>query len=782
MTGGEPNGAEMNGAQQSLAPYHLQRALRTPIALPPPLPAAEGAGLVGDLVKALRRRWRVIAGTLLATMGVTTLYCTLSTPWYDGVATVLIEPKALQILNSPAPSAAQDALANTKYDYYQTQFSLLRSRTLAERVIRDLGLARDTRFTDTPVAADVPADAPLPQVLVNQYLHQLTVQPVRGTRLVALEFLATDATLAADVANAHARLFVKTGMERLYESTEQIRDFLQLKLKELQTRRQEAEGKLLKFQSEHNMLPVDLSKDAESERFMELNRRLTGAEAERIALEAQFDLVQKRDFDSLPAVLANPLIQKLREAYDRLEVEHALLAAKFRPTYPKLQQLSGQLAHARAMLRDETVKVVSGIEATYLAAKGTAEQLKSELASQRDALLGRKDAEGEFLTLARDVETTRALYDNLLARLKDLTIAGSADASNISIAEPAVPALRPAFPPATLYLILSAIAGLVLGTGLAFLREAFDQGIKDGQDLRRATGLGTLAVVPDYDQPLVGSARLRLRRRLGRTRRRALDTWKRLGYLAFGNDAGAPPPPLGRPPFLLGNGTMPPRAEPYRTLRTALLLAPVAPQAIVITSSGASEGKSTTAVNTAAALARCGATVLLIDGDLRLPRCHQALGLPIGPGLTDFLAGEVSEAPIVSTHVDNLSFLPAGHAVPNTAELLAAEPMSAFLRAMREQFNFIIIDTPPILAVSDGLLLANLADGVVLVAQRGKSRHDRLRITLERLHQTGARILGVVLNRGGIDMEYTSYRQTMRKVVGTTKPRTSRSTSPQVHC
>src|SRR5262245_8634358 len=771
MNGGEP----MNDTTRSLAPYHLQRALRH--ALPAPASAEAGEqGLVTDLLNALFRRWRVIASTVMLLVGATTFYCLFTTPWYMGDATVLIEPKTLQVLNSPSqPTPAQDALANTKYDYYQTQFSLLRSRQLVERVIRELGLAHDKRFTATPLPANAPADAPIPPAMVSQDLKQLPVLPVRGTRLVDIQFLATDATLAASVANAHARLFVKVGMERLYESTEQIRDFLQTKLVELQDRRQEAESKLLKFQSEHNLLPLDISKAAATERFMALNRRLTAAEAERITLEAQYQLVQKHEYDSLPAVLASPLIQKLREDYDRLDVEHALMAAKFRPTYPKLQQLSGQLAHAQAMLREETTKVVDGIQANYLAAQGTVDQLKEELAAQRATLLERKDVEGEFLTLTRDVETTRALYDNLLARLKDLTVAGSADASNITITEPAMPALNPAWPTTKLFLLLSTVVGLVLGTGLAFLYEALDRRVHDTRDLARATGLGMLAVVPDYDKPLLGSFKNRVRRTVSRSRRQALDSWKRLGHMAFGNDAAVLPSPLGTPPFLLGNGTMPPRAEAYRTLRTALLLAPASPQALVITSAGASEGKSTTAINVAAALARCGATVLLIDGDLRLPRCHQALDTPVGPGLTDFLAGELPEAPIGPTHVDNLSFLPAGRTVPNTAELLASEPMAAFLRQMREQWNFIVIDSPPLLAVSDGLLLASLADGVVLVAQRGKSRQDRLRVALERLQRVGARSLGVVLNRGGSDDEYTDYRRIVRKVVGSGRKRPSRT-------
>jgi capsular exopolysaccharide synthesis family protein len=762
----------MNSIPQTIAPHfqHLARPLPRSVQAPP----EPASGPLQELAIILRRRWRVIAGTVLVVLGATGLYCRLATPWYEGQATILIEPKALQVLNGQDQGGAEGALTSTKYDYYATQFQLMRSPTLAERVIRELDLGHDAHFTaGLPPAATTPgANGAIPPALVNAYLKNLTVLPFRGTRLVALQYLSTNAQLAADVANAHARLFVAGGLERLYAATEQVRDFLTKKLTELQDRRQEAEVKLLKFQSAHNLLPIDLTKDAASERFMELNRRLTAAEAERMTLEAQYDVVQRHAYDSLPAVLTSPLIQKIREEYDRLDVEHSLLAQKFRPTYPRLRQLSGQLAHAREQLHDESAKVAASVEASYLAAKGTVEQLKTELDAQREALLGRKDTEGEFLALTRDVETTRALYDSLLTRVKDLSIAGSAEASNISLAEPAVPASSPAIPTTKLYLLLGFVTSLVLGGGLAFVRDSMDRTIRDAADLHRATGLRTLAIVPDFSIPMFATPVILARRRVKNARRRLKYGWRRIGEMAFGLEATHPMAAgLMPPPLLLGNGVMPLRAEPYRTLRTALLLGSgTAPQAILVSSAGAAEGKTTTAVNVAAALARCGASVLLIDADLRLPRCHLALETASEPGLTDFLSGRLASEPIVPTHVDNLSFLPAGSLVDNPAELLTSEAMSAMLRGARERFNFIVIDSAPLLAVSDGYLLGNLADGVLVVAESGRSRHDRLRVALQRLYQSGATPLGLVLNRGPVEQEYYGYRRTVRNTPGGASP------------
>ena len=765
-----PNGEEANMTdnRQPLAPYLMRPPRRWDATLPP---ENEG-GFVQDILGLLRRRWTVIAKTVGILFTLTVLYCVLVKPAYVGSTNVLIEGKGPEVLSGQDANAAQSpfnipASLGSKYDYYLTQFTLLQSPSLVRRVIEEQGLAKDAarwQVSYLPSWVKMPsflhvAPPPnpdngtgVPAPIVSQYLKQLTILPVRGTRLVSVQFMTPDPKLAAAVANAHAQLFVKAGLERLYESMDQIRTFLQTKLGELQTRMQEAETKLMKFQAAHNMLPIDLQKDVAGERLMDLSKRLTDAQGQLFALEAEYQIVERGNYDSLPAVLHSPLIQNLRENYDRLEVEHALLALKFRPTYPPLRQLSGQLDHAHKLLEQETAKVVKGVEAKYQASQATVAQLRNELEGQRKALLARKDVEGEFLALTSEVETTRALHDNLLARIKDLNVAGQSSLSNITVAEPAVPPQWPAFPATKLFLILSVATGLLLGTGIAFLSESADVTIRDARDMHRATGLGTLAVVPNFDGLLDDRKTFFSRAlKLGRT-------GSRNGH-ANGNGHAKPAADPASPPLLLGNGSVPPPAEAYRTLRTALLLSrAISPRVILVSSATGAEGKTTTAVNMAAALATCGAKVLLVDADLRQPRCHTALGLPPSPGLSDLLTGRVNTEP-VQTNVENLSLLPAGHPAANPTELLTSWLMCKLLQEARERFEFVVLDSPPVLAVSDGLLLANLADGVVFVAESGRSRQDDARLAIERVLQTGGVPVGVVLNRGRGDQGYYRYYQ-----------------------
>jgi capsular exopolysaccharide synthesis family protein len=687
----------------------------------------------------LGRRWKIIAATVAVTVAGAMAYCLTAESRYTARATVLIESRGPEVV-AERFGEVEDPFGSKQYDYYQTQFYLLQSPAVAKRVVEELRLAQDPRF----VASD---EAPVSQeALVNQYLKQLEIQPVRSTRLVNVGFESTDPRLAAEVANAHARIFLSTGLERLYEAMGQIRGFLQTKLDELQANMQKAETALLDFQNTHHLLPVDLRNDVASERLMDLSRRLTQADADRIMLEAEYQLVQRGEYENLPAVLNDPNIQRLRQDYHRLELEHALLAAKWRPTYPALRQLDAQLEHARELLDKAFVAAGATAKAKYEAAKNTTDRLAQELEAQRSALLGRKDAEGELLNLTREAETTRALYDNLLARVKELDVAGGAQISNMNVAESALVPTRPSSPNVQFSLLLSLVTGLLFGTGMAFVREASDQTIRGTEDIQRATGLGTLAVIPEFasesekEARKITSARSLIRQNGGLLR----PTDRR---------------ELAAPRLVLGNGHVESSAEAYRTLRTALLLnqGPTPPRVIVVASAAGTEGKTTTAVNTAASLAGCGASVLLIDGDLRLPRCHEALNLPLEPGLSSYLAGQVMSQPIQATKVKNLSFIAAGRPVQNPTELLTSWRMWQLLTGARDHFDFVVIDSPPLLPVSDGLLLANVADGVLLVVESKRSREQQVHEAMQRLQKTGASVLGAVLNRGTVEHGYYDY-------------------------
>ncbi len=741
----------MRTTDQSLAPYVLHRAPSVAQAAPE-LPEWKGSGPIADLFGTLLRRWRTIAITLAATMALTAAYCMLAEPHYRAKAVLLIEPRGPEVLPMGNVGGAEDAFGSTKYDYYLTQYRLLKSPTIARRVIDDLKLATVLRFVDTvtqpaagaPAAATEAADA----ALVGRYLEGLDVLPERMTRLVSIVFESRDPHLAAEVANAHAQAFVSHDLEREYAGMRQIRTFLESKLQELYKEMQEAEQALIKYQSAHHLLPVDLHKDVAGARLMDLSRKLTEAEAERITLEAEYRLVQSGEANGIPSVFGNATIQRLREDYNRLELEHALLAAKWRPTYPALKQLRSQLERAKTLLDAEVGKAVEAVGARYRASAGTVERIREELEGQRKQLVERKDEEGKLLTLAREAETTRTLYDSLLEQVKKIDIVRGANLSHISMAEPAMAPRNPSSPRTAFNLLLSMVTGLLVGVGVAFLRESMDRTIRDARGLQRATGIGTLAVVPDL---------------------RSVQTPK-LGARRFGV-AGAYLPVVNGPggafaAALAGSDAdldldtdIWSSVEAYRTLRTSLLLkqAPNSPRTIVFTSAVGTEGKTTTAVNTAVALASCGTSVLLIDGDLRLPRCHEALGLPGRPGLGEYLAGQLRSQPIQSTDVPNLSFVSAGRAPLNPTELLTSWRMWQLVRGARERFDYVIIDSPPVLAVSDALLLANIADGVVLVVQSRRSREDQAHAAIMRLQQVGAVILGAVLNRGEVDHEYYHY-------------------------
>ena len=706
----------------------------------PPLPAPPDAVPAYDVIGVLMRRWRTIVLTTVVALAIAVTYCLVATPWYEAPVTILIESRPPQLLYGKRVDEEQDAFTSAKYDYYQTQFALLQSPTLAERVITELGLAKDPRFLGPDVA---PGSVPF-GMLAKQYLQQIEVIPVRGTRLVTVYVYSRDPELAGQIANTHARLFVRRGLERSDMATEQVRSFLDTKLATLRGRMEEAELRLTRYQTAHRMLPVPLTQGVEQERFTDLNRRLTAAEAERIGLEAQHRLVAQGAIDRLPAVVENPLIRNLRGDLNKLEVQHALMARIYKSTYPPVAELGSQVASARQLLREEMQKVAAGVEESYAAARRTVRELQRRLAEERRVLLSQRDNEGELLRLTTDAETTRALHANVLARIKELDVAGGADTSNMSIVEPATIGWQSS--PALLFdLLLSLVTGLVLGTGVAFLRDALEVPMRDGQDLRRATGLDTLAVIPDFDAaPLATLERLRWHAARG-VRRLSAPLARRETHVTRALSA------------VRGPG---PHIEAYRTLRASLILRRngLDPRIILVSSAAAREGKTTTSVNTALMLARCGARVLLIDGDLRLPRCHDALNAGAGPGLSEFLAATMPMPAVQETSHPNLSFLAAGAATDaDPTELLSSPRLAYLLVDARKRFDYVVVDSPPLLAVADGLLIASVVDGVILVADRARCAADRLQLAIDRLHRAGATVLGTVLNRGDLDFEYYRY-------------------------
>src|SRR5262249_28512036 len=422
------------------------------------------------------------------------------------------------------------------------------------------------------------------------------------------------------------------------------------------------------------------------QRLADLNKRLTKAEAERIGLEAQDHLIRQRDYDSLPGVVANPLIQKLKEELARLEAQHAEMSSQYKSGYPRMQQMEAQVGEARSRLQKEIQKAVGGITSAYLAAQANEKELRTKMEEQKAAALSLKDASVEYAILAREVDTNRQLYDSVLQRMKEMSVAAELHVSNVSVIDPAKPPVRPAWPRPLIWLSWGAFVGLAGGVALASFLECLDNALKTPEEVVSYLRLPSLGVVPDF---------FSLNRHSPIPRKLPHATLE------------TPTAPSPGQELVLSHHPFSVVAEAYRTFRTSVLLsrAEAPPKTILFTSGRRGEGKTVTAVNSAIIFSQTNARVLGIDADLRHPNCHKILDVENWFGLTDLLTGRRETQEVISpTTVEHVSFLGSGLLPPNPTELVGSAKMREILASLQEQYDYILIDSPPVMAVSDAVL------------------------------------------------------------------------------
>src|SRR5207244_2618924 len=451
----------------------------------------------------------------------------------------------------------------------------------------------------------------VPTAAIDRYAANFDVKPIPNSRLIQVRTTARDPDLAQAIANAHANEYIRRTLAAKFELTGEARKYLDQEIERVRKEVDASETALDRFRREHGIVAAD---DAQGnsvvERLQDLSRRLTNAQAQRIELEAQHQLTQRRDFESIPAVLQNALIQTLKADLSRLEAREAELDRIFLEGNPELQQVRAQLKQTRGRLQGEINRTVGGVESQYLAAKSTEDALRAELERQQGTVLDLRQVSGQYVKLDQAVQANRALYAALLQRAGETEVVRGVQLSNITVLDPAERPSMPSRPNAILNVVFGLVLGLVLGIGTAAVLENVDTSLRTPADVERILALPTLGVIPDFRR--VGTADLAARRRLG----------DRRGLAAPAGTSVA--------------------AEVFRTLRTSILFFDPAnpPRTILFPSSRAGEGKTATVVNLALSMAQQGARVLLIDADMRKPRCHHALGLPEGSGLSDYLAGE----------------------------------------------------------------------------------------------------------------------------------------------
>ena len=697
----------------------------------------------------MRHRWSVITFFLVAVIA-GTVWTYTTPPIYRATATLKIEKDEPRVLKF------DDVVkADPQPDYYQTQYKILESRALADRVIGFLQLdqhpefqsessdnegwatvatawARERLVTIIPVPPPTMSESggelEFESPIVRTFANRLSVEPVRNARLVKVSFESRSPELAARVPNALAESFITAQLDQKVEATRYATQFLAKQMNEARERLETAEDGLNRFMKVNDMIMVWSEKfqdrqDLITQQLTSLSEAVLRARADRIGKESVVAQAMREGIEAVPAVVQNALIQKLKTDVATMEGEYRKLAQTFKPEYPRIQRLAEAIAETKRQLRTEIKNVIDSLDTDYRAAVQNERGVEKALVEQRGLAQKVSDQMAQYNLFRRDVDTSRELYTALMTRLKETQISAALLTSNVSIVDRAQVPMSPAKPRKALNLLIATVIGLAGGIGLAFLFDYLDTSIRSAREVESLLRVPVLGLVP-------GQASLETRR----SRRRALAEGKETGPFA-----------------LVAHRDMTSvLSEAFRNVRTSLLYSSPdqPPRALMVTSLQSEDGKTSLANNLAIALAQLGAgEVLIVDADMRRPNLHELLEVDQAPGLSTFLTGQAELTQIIlPTRIPNLYVIPAGRIPVNPAELMASRRLGLALDVLRERFAHVIFDTPPLFGVSDAATLAPRLDGVVLVLRHGRAGRDGARRAVQLLSSVRARILGVVLN------------------------------------
>lgn len=689
-----------------------------------------------------RRRWTIISVTLIAV--VLTLVVSLTMrPFYTARGMVMIEKE-------PNILSFEDIfqIETFRDDYFQTQYKLLQSRSLAERTIEKLKLWEKEEFAGKrQVKPEDLKDPVFRRKMVERFLDRLEVKPVRMTRLVEVSLKAHEPALARDCVNAVFDSFVDMNIETKYEATEQATEFLSQQIADLKKEIGQKEQELQNYGQEKNIVILSDKETTILDRLSELNKALTEAQIDRVRKEAYYNEIKNASPDYIPEALSNPLIQRLREDYIRLSREYSKMEEKFQPEYPEMQRLKAELDSARELLRNETENLVKAAYSEYQASLKKEKSLQEVFDHQKEEAFRLNSNAILYNSLKIEIENKKNLLESLLKRQSETGVSArlrGLRTSNIRIVDRADIPISPSSPKKLRNILLALFLGLFGGVGLALLMEYLDNSVKSVEDVERYSGLPTLGVVPAFGEnsKAYGYYYAYISEEYGHKKRSGKKTEEK---------TEEKPQSIELITHFAPESAF---AESYRSLRTALLLS--GPQnnlkAIIVTSPLPSEGKSATVSNLAVSLAQMGKKVLLVDADLRRPKQHRIFNLKNHDGLTNYLALDLEPEKLVKTTVvPSLYLINSGPIPPNPAELLSSDKMARLMEKLRQGFDFILIDTPPILTVTDAQILGKISDGLVLVVQAERTPREALSQTREILDMLTLKSVGVVINYLSLD-------------------------------
>ncbi len=726
----------------------------TALALPPrdALALADGPAMQGPLEDSLhlrdllriflKHKWTILAiVTASALFSIVMTY--LAAPIYRASTTIQIERFTPRITDFKEVTPGEQAdYWSDSAEFYATNYELLKSRTLSERAVEELGLRRNpssaalaadespqgtaATATGRPFVEDIFAwltrgSDPVPvdnatrkdDAVVSAFQASTSVEPVRKSRMVRIQFDSTDPFFAAKAANTLAQSFININLERRFEASAYAKTFLEEKLLQTKAKLEDSERELINFSRESEIVNIDDKRSVVSANLQEFNTAVAKAEQERIKAEVLLKQVQANP-ELVSLAQENKNLSALKANKQKLEAEYQDNLKIYKPAFPKMLQLRAQIDEVDRQIRDAHEEIRAVVVATYRASRAQEDALKSKLDSAKRELQELQGRNIRYSILKREVDTNRTLYEGLLQRLKEVGVAGGVGINNISVVDKARVPLAPFKPSLARNLQIGLAIGLFLALAVAWLVEYWDDSIRLPEDVERETGAAVLGVVP----LLKGKEATRF-------------------------------PQVALSPHSDPSSAI---AESYRSVRTSLQFSTAhgAPRRLVVTSSSQGEGKSTTAMSLAINFGEMGKPVLIIDADLRAPILHKILNVENSRGLSNYLAGDVKPLEVIRrTTIPNLFVLTTGPLPPNPVELLSSPKLLTLLSQCEEHFAHIVLDAPPVLGLSDAIVLCNQVDNSVFVVESGKTRKGHAKAALKRLQQAGVTPLGVVLTKVG---------------------------------
>ena len=686
-------------------------------------PTARQTSLLTRYWRVLMRRRMWILGSILACLIIGVIVTLLMTPQYTAGTRIDIQRQADNIVRIQGVEAET---GRSEVEFYQTQYGLLEGRYLAEHVAQELRLGDSPQFFEIfglneliqnefangrPIRSDQESRQRRNKAAASLLLQNVEIEPQRLSRLVDIIFTSPDPTLSARVANQWSASFIETNLQRRYDATSYAREFLERRLEQIRARLEDSERQLVTYASRQRIvnLPSNVASATGAgtdrpllvDNLSQLNEELSNAIADRVRAQSRLRTASP----STTEALQNTTINQLRGALAQAEAQYARLMTQFEPEYPEAQAVSAQIEELRAALRNEENRIGGSVSSTYQEALRREENLRDRVDEMQSSLLDLRRRSIQYNIYQRDVDTNRGLYDSLLQRYKEIGVAGGVGINNVSVVDTAEVPTVPSSPIIWLNLGVALVFGTLVGCGIALVFEQLDETISDPNDVQKILGLPLLGTVPQLtDEDPV-------------------------------------------------EATQDPKSslvEAYLSIQTNLEFATDhgAPYTIAVTSSRPAEGKSTTSFTLAKLLARSGRRTILIDGDMRSPSVNGLLGLSNEFGLSNYLAGSSEIDQLLQPgDTPGMSVMAAGPKPPNAAELLSGSRLSMLLEELRERFDHVVIDAPPVMGLADAPILTGHVEGVLFAIQANSTSINLMRSALLRLEAAHAPVVGAVLTK-----------------------------------